>query len=147
VTPPDLAHLAWSGARLVTGWGLLPDAGRLTRLGAGDLQLDLRLGGCRHGVIWIPPLAIGPLLRARLTAALAEVELGWTDLVRADLAIRYQLREQPQAPSPMAAWSGFEGPMIGCSLDVALTLATGAGHWSGTHRGHLAWPRTWALRQ
>lgn len=147
MAPPDLSHLAWSGARLVTGWELLHDAGRLTRLGPGELHLDLLRGSCRHGLTWVPAPAMAGILRSRLAATLENALLTWTDLVRAEAAIRYRLAGQNAAPSPMAAWSGYEGPMVCCQLEVTLTLATMEGSWSGTHRGTLSWPPDWARQR
>jgi hypothetical protein len=144
----ELTHLAGSAARFVTGWELLHDARSLTTLGPGRFELDLVRGFCRHGSRWIPSLVIGGILRSRIEAALAEVELPWTILTQAMLQIQAQieLREAGAGARSKRAWAGAAGTFVFCTLDVTLVLTTAEGSWTGRHRGMVDWPRDWALR-
>lgn len=142
---PDLTYLAQSAARFFLSLELAHDAGPLTRLGNGQLRLDLRQMTARHEHSWFPMPHMGHRLRHRIGVALMTAELALEDLARLEVEAAVKLTVVPRTDAVSMRginWCGVDGPLVRYDAAVTTRLALDGQLFEGRHSGTMFWPES-----
>lgn len=145
----DLSHLALSVAKYFVTLDLAHDAGQLTRLGNGQLRLDLLRRTACHQLRYVPFPRMGDTLRHRIDTAFQVAEQSRPLLLRAELDadLRFRSVIAPETIVPrMGGWCGVTGPLIQADLTVTVRLGTAEQQWQTQHKGITTWPESWGER-
>ncbi|HWA59238.1 MAG TPA: hypothetical protein VG692_18440 [Gemmatimonadales bacterium] len=142
---PPLDAVAEAAMLVAVSRELVHDARILMKVGAGTYEMELLKGSCRHGFRYHPTMAIAGFTRARMMAAMRELELDWELVTDARLQLRVTLEEKDPARGykPMMLFGRYQGIYVLCRTEAFVVVSTGAGSWNASGRGAIDWPRDW----
>ncbi len=142
---PALDPVAEAAVATAVSRELVHDARVLMKIGAGTYEMDLLKGSCRQGFRYHPAMAIAGFTRARIFAAMREIEVSWDLVTLARLTLKVSLEEKDPARGyrPMMVFGRYEGIYVLCRMDAQVTVGTDQGSWSAAGRGAIDWPRDW----
>jgi hypothetical protein len=142
---PPLDSVAEAAVLVAVSRELIHDARTLMKIGAGTYEMELLKGSCRHGFRYHPTMVIAGLSRARMLAALRDMEVDWGLVTTARLNLKISLEEKDPARGykPMMVFGRYEGIYVLCRMEALVTVTTDQGSWSSSARGAIDWPRDW----
>lgn len=134
-------HQASNLTHMFCGWQIHGDWEELTRMGSGELEIDVLTGDCRHDGLSLPSLGIAGVLRTWLEGDLQGSGIPRESVDQALLVVDFVTRESDTQRDPNTEFPGAEPPFVHCDLVLRSLLVSGLDRYEATREDALEWPK------